>query len=65
MSVWVEWIEPFGPNNEPVYLSVPATTAIAVMKHVHGYTSNEEALEEFIVVNWATITERKDEPIRN
>ena len=65
MARWVEWIEPFGPNNEPVYMSVPATTAIAVMQDVAKrrggmYSSDEAALEDFIVVNWATIKERDE-----
>jgi hypothetical protein len=56
---WVEWIEPFGPNNEPVYLRVPESTAIAVAKDIaereHGftYTSDADALDEFMVVHWA------------
>jgi hypothetical protein len=55
---WVEWIEPFGPNSEPVYLSCPATTAVAVMMQAHPYESDQEALDDFIVVHWATVTEK-------
>ena len=54
---WVEWIEPFGPNNEPVYLRVPESTAIAQVKHVYGEMSDEDALEEFMVVKWASFVE--------
>lgn len=55
---WVCWIEPFGPNNEPVYSKVPESTAIAVMKQAaakEGYTydNDEMALEDFITVHWA------------
>jgi len=52
---WVEWIEPFGPNSEPVYLSCPATTAVAVMMQTHPYESDQEALDDFIAVYWATV----------
>ncbi len=60
---WVEWIEPFGPNNEPVYLSVPETTAIACMKDSAKrrgkfYLSDEQALDDFVVVHWAYIKEK-------
>ena len=50
---WIEWIEPFGPNNEPVYMRVTEQTAIAVMKKAHPELTDEQALDEFIVVNWA------------
>ena len=51
---WIEWIEPFGPNNEPVYMRVTPETAIAVMKKAHPELTDEQALDEFIVVNWAS-----------
>ena len=61
MITWVEWIEPFGPNNEPVYMSCPASTAIAVQKEgarkTKGfqYETDMEALADFVAVNWATL----------
>ena len=65
MSRWVEWIEPFGPNSEPVYMAVPEATAIAVMKDIANrhyppsfYRTDEDALQDFVVVNWAEIKER-------
>ena len=50
---WIEWVEPFGPNNEPVYMRVEESTAIAVMKKMHPELADQEALEDFIVVHWA------------
>jgi hypothetical protein len=57
---WVEWIEPFGPNDEPVYLRVSESTAIAMARHVSVgakgvdvYKSDADALEDFITVRWA------------
>lgn len=59
---WVEWIEPFGPNNEPVYLSVPESTAISRAKanwaKYHPdkppYATDEDALDDFMIIQWAT-----------
>ena len=51
---WIDWVEPFGPNNEPVYLRVLASTAIADMKTRWPYTDDQKALDDFIVVRWAT-----------
>lgn len=57
---WVEWVEPFGPNSEPVYCSIPESTAIAFMKDTlkkrrpnEKYSSDERALEDFMAVYWA------------
>ena len=31
---WIDWIEPFGPENQPVYMRVPESTAVAVSKTI-------------------------------
>lgn len=59
---WVEWVEPFGPDNQPVYMRVAETTAIASAKHVaslrqHTYTDDKAALEDFLTVHWAELRE--------
>jgi len=65
--IWVEWTEPFGPNNEPVYLRVSRETAIVVARatalttETHVYESDEKALEEFIIARWATIREEPND----
>lgn len=56
---WVEWVEPFGPNFEPVYLRTLASTAVMVQKraaafHGHKYENDELALEDFMIINWAS-----------
>lgn len=56
---WVEWCEPFGPNNEPVYMHTKQSVVIAKMKQAHPELTDEQALDEFLVVNWATLLERK------
>jgi hypothetical protein len=50
---WIEWIEPFGPSNEPVYCRVPPATAIASQRRVADYPTDERALEDFMTVHWA------------
>ena len=57
---WVEWIEPFGPDSEPVYCRVPETTAIACQKasalqsqKKFVYPDDETALDDFMVVHYA------------
>ena len=58
---WIEWIEPFGPSNEPVYCRVKEATAIAtqraILKKARGieYVSDRDALMDFIVVHWAKV----------
>jgi hypothetical protein len=47
VSKWIEWVEPYGPNNEPVYMRVTPETAIAKMRSIHaGYTTDQQALDE-------------------
>ena len=61
---WIEWIEPFGPNNEPVYCRVTAKTAIVTQKFSSSakdgfvYASDEDALDDFMVVHWANHVSR-------
>jgi hypothetical protein len=64
MSTWVEWVEPFGPNSEPVYCRVTKETAVATQKHSANdakpgfiYESDERALEDFMTVQWANFVE--------
>jgi len=59
---WVEWIEPFGPNNEPVYCRVRPDVAISTAKHAalsadskYEYKRDQDAFEDFVVVHWARI----------
>jgi hypothetical protein len=63
MIEWVEWIEPFGPNNEPVYMRVTIEVAIACAKHnarvltglEKPYKTDKDALLDFMSVHWADI----------
>ncbi len=61
---WLTWVEPFGPNNEPVYMFVPESTAVSLEKKVaweskgYRYKTDKDALEDFMAVNWAWFTEK-------
>ena len=59
-QLFVEWVEPFGPNSEPVYCRVSIATAIATQKYTaqqakagFRYLSDNEALDDFMTVHWA------------
>lgn len=62
---FVEWVEPF-IESEPVYMRVSVAIAIKYQKHkaksLHGYiyATDDEALEDFVVVHWAKIIRRAD-----
>ena len=58
MTTWVEWVEPFGDSSDPVYMRVSKETAIAHIKRVYPPNTNDKkALDEFILVHWATLRE--------
>jgi deoxyribodipyrimidine photolyase len=54
MSRIVEWVEPF-MDGHAVTLSVTEEAAVAMQRELHEYESAAEALDDFVVVNWATI----------
>lgn len=65
MTVWIEWVEQFGPNDEPVYMKASREAVIAHQKVVgkrmgKPYPDDESALDDFIVVHWASIREEAD-----
>ena len=58
---WIDWIEPFGPENQPVYMCVPESTATVVSKTIaaskgHTYANDQQALDDFVTVHWASVT---------
>lgn len=60
---WIEWVEPF-EDNDPVYMRVSRETAIKRQVRLgktlgKPYLSEKDALDDFIVVNWASIRESK------
>ena len=61
--IWVEWVVLFSKysGSDAVYMRVSKETAIKFMQAVHPDLSPERALEEFIVVNWASLREDKSD----
>lgn len=55
---WITWIEPWGPNSEPIYCYAPESTVVKWAKKYHPESNDAEALDDFMVVNWATFTEK-------
>jgi len=54
--IWVEWVEPY-VDSDPVYMRVSKDTAIKAQRRCHLYDSDEQAFDDFMVVNWATTRE--------
>lgn len=64
---WVEWIEPFNGNSDPVFCRVRPEVAIqtskeAAVKTGYVYTDDQDAFEDFVVVHWGYIIS-KPEPL--
>lgn len=60
---WVTWVEPWGPNQEAIYCCAPASACIAWYQKYHKDLTDEQALDDFMVVNWASFT-KKPEGVR-
>jgi len=58
---WVTWVEPW-MGDIAAYIAIKVEDAITFQRSKHAYASDEEALDDFVVCNWATITEG-DKPI--
>lgn len=59
---WIEWVEPYGDYGT-LYCTVSEKTAIAVEKAIAAaagkpgiYSTDDEALQDFMTVHWATFT---------
>jgi hypothetical protein len=48
----IEYVEP-DENNQAITRRVTEAEAIAQMRRLHNYQSDEIALEDFIAVHWA------------
>lgn len=64
---WVTWVEPGVPSGLPVYSFASEVTAIAMQKEValtvnnYTYKTDQDALADFMAVNWASFTEKPKE----
>lgn len=55
----IEWVEPLGDGAEPCFQQAHARDIAATRRrHEPRYESDEAALEDFMVVHWATIPDR-------
>lgn len=56
---WITWVEPYGSGSETVYSFMKVEEVITAQKrHAYNkrkyqYSSDEEALYDFMVVHWA------------
>lgn len=55
---WLEWVTLAGVGSDPLFERVSEETAIKMQKKAalasgHTYASDQEALYDFIAVNWA------------
>jgi hypothetical protein len=62
---WITWVEPFSACGEPCYCVVSEKAAVEVMRSAalvhpkkHKYSSDQEALEDFMTVHWAGFCEK-------
>lgn len=55
----IEWVDPLGDGAEPCYHQANARDIAATRRRQEPrYESDEAALEDFMVVHWATIPDR-------
>lgn len=57
---WIEWVDPVNKACDPVFCRVTPEVAIACSKEAatirgHVYENDSDALEDFIITNWAWI----------
>jgi hypothetical protein len=58
-NLLIEWIDPLGDGSEACYHQAHARDIAATRRRQHPqYDSDESALEDFMVVHWATIPDR-------
>jgi hypothetical protein len=55
---WVTWVEPWGPNQEPIYCFAPESTCITWIKKRYPELTDESVLNNFMIVYWASFTEK-------
>jgi hypothetical protein len=70
MTKWVEWDEPYGPEDVHMICRVKADEIIKHMKNLqeykkdhpnYPYKSDQEALDDFVVIHWARTLEYPDD----
>jgi len=59
---YVKWIE-LGEDGEPLVNMIPVTEAIDLTKRYGFYDSDQEALDEFVIVNCAEFVDVEDNQV--
>ena len=63
MTKYVEWVEPYSDGAETLFLRMSfADIASARRRAEPRYESDEQAVEDFLIVHWGKIVELPDEP---
>lgn len=58
-NLLIEWIDPLGSGSEPCYHQAHARDIATDRRRTEPrYETDEDALEDFMVVNWASVAER-------
>lgn len=65
MKDWIMWVDPFDETNEIEFHCIHEKSAIewakkAAKRSNHVYDSDEQALDDFIVTNWAWKVEKPE-----
>lgn len=55
MARWVEWVDPYDKSFVAVLCYMRAEEAIKAQRKLHNYESDEEALADFVTVNWGRV----------
>ena len=55
MGTWIEWVDPFDKEGKyPVVMRMSAKDVAAYQRELEPrYTSDEQAIDDFMAVNWA------------
>lgn len=60
MSQYVEWVEPYGDGAEAVIMQMSCEDVAKWQRRREPrYTSDQEAIDDFVVVHWGKIIERE------
>lgn len=56
LEQYVEWVDPLDQSSVPVIMRAKVSDIITFQrKREPRYTSDQQALDDFIAVNWATV----------
>lgn len=59
---YVKWLEP-DKNGKPIVNMIPVSEAITVAKRYGVYENDQQALDEFVVINCAEFVDIEDDRV--